>query len=116
MRRSIFFMLVIFSGAGFWSITGWLLEAPASPEKLPAWYRYQEGDPLDPYSYSLTHFTPDCEGSGSLCAVFAPADKRDDSRPDAASLARISEQSDHFRKSIPGLVMLQPQSSLAASP
>lgn len=116
MRRSLFFVLVIFSGAGFWTLTGWLLEAPATQQNLPAWYRYQEGDPLDPYSYSLTHFTPDCEGSGTLCAVFAPADGRDPSRPDAASLASISEQSDHFRKAIPGLVMLQPAASDASPP
>jgi hypothetical protein len=116
MKRSLFFVLVIFSGAGFWSVTGWLLDSSAGHAPLPAWYRYQEGDPLDPYSYSLTHFTPDCEGNGPLCAVFAPADERDPSRPDAASLARISEQSDHFRKAIPGLVMLQPGSSDASPP
>lgn len=107
MRRSLFFVLVICSGAGFWTITGWLMDATNQAEKAPAWYRYHEGDPLDPYSYSLTHFTPDCDGGGGLCAVFAPGDSRDATRPDALALARLSEQSDHFRKNIPGLVLLQ---------
>jgi len=116
MKRSLYFVLVIFTGAGFWSVTGWLLGPPADNEKQPAWYRYQEGDPRDPYGYGLTPFTPNCEGSGSFCAVFAPADQRDASRPDAASLAKISEQSDHFRKAIAGLVMPQPAASDASPP
>jgi hypothetical protein len=109
-------LLVIFSGAGFWTITALVMEPPVSNSSTAAWYLYQEGDPLDPYSYSLTHFTPDCEGDGSLCAVYARCDETDPSRPLASSLSSISEQSDHFRKAIPGLVLLQPQFADSSPP
>ena len=102
MNRKIVPVIVLVSSAGLFSLISIVINPTVVISR--AWFVYQKGDPLNPQSYTRAIGSPECHGSGRLCAVYAEVSADNQYQPGFKSLEELAAQSSNFSREVPGLV------------